>query len=84
MVARLRRLPPANVRHAPGVPMNCAIRWWMSDFAVDVDREDDGRWIADVGELPGVMVYGASREEAVAKAKVLAVRVLAERREHGE
>jgi predicted RNase H-like HicB family nuclease len=56
----------------------------MSDFAVDVDREDDGRWIADVGELPGVMVYGASREEAVAKAKVLAVRVLAERREHGE
>jgi predicted RNase H-like HicB family nuclease len=56
----------------------------MSDFAVGVEREDDGRWIADVGELPGVMVYGASREEAVAKAKVLAVRVLAERFKHGE
>lgn len=56
----------------------------MSDFTVDVERESDGRWIGEVTELPGVLVYGASREEAVAKAKALAFRVLADRLEHGE
>lgn len=56
----------------------------MSDFTVDLERETDGRWIGEVVELPGVMVYGASREEAVAKAKALAFRVLADRLEHGE
>lgn len=56
----------------------------MSDFTVDVEREDDGRWIGEVTELPGVMVYGKTRDEAVAKAKVLAFRVLADRLEHGE
>jgi predicted RNase H-like HicB family nuclease len=44
----------------------------------------DGRWIADVIDLPGVMAYGASRAEAVAKAKALALRVLADRLENGE
>jgi predicted RNase H-like HicB family nuclease len=56
----------------------------MNDFTVDIEREDDGRWIGEVRELPGVMVYGASREEAVARAKALAFRVLADRLEHGE
>jgi predicted RNase H-like HicB family nuclease len=56
----------------------------MNDFTVDIEREDDGRWIGEVPELPGVMVYGASREEAVARAKALAFRVLADRLEHGE
>ncbi len=56
----------------------------MSDFTVDVEQEDDGRWIGEVSELPGVMVYGENREEAVAKAKALAFRVLADRLEHGE
>jgi predicted RNase H-like HicB family nuclease len=56
----------------------------MSDFTVDVERETDGRWIGEVPELPGVMVYGVSRDEAVAKAKALAFRVLADRLEHGE
>ena len=51
----------------------------MSDFTVEVEREDDGRWIGDVVDLPGVLAYGATREEAVAKAKVLAFRVLADR-----
>jgi predicted RNase H-like HicB family nuclease len=51
---------------------------------VEVDRESDGRWIAEVTDLSGVMVYGATREEAVAKAKALALRVLADRLEHGE
>ena len=56
----------------------------MSDFTVDLELETDGRWIGEVVELPGVMVYGASRDEAVAKAKALAFRVLADRLEHGE
>ncbi|MBM4285951.1 MAG: type II toxin-antitoxin system HicB family antitoxin [Deltaproteobacteria bacterium] len=53
-------------------------------FTVDYEQEEDGRWIAEVLELPGVMVYGASKEEALAKAQVLALRVVAERLEHGE
>lgn len=56
----------------------------MSDFTVDVERETDGRWIGEVTELPGVLVYGDSRDEALAKAKALAFRVLADRLEHGE
>ena len=44
---------------------------------IEIDQEEDGRWIADVPELPGVMVYGPSREEAVAKVKALALRVIA-------
>lgn len=53
-------------------------------FTVEYEQEEDGRWIAEVLELPGVMVYGATREEALAKAQALALRVLAERLEHGE
>ena len=53
-------------------------------LTLTIDREDDGRWIVEVPELPGVMVYGASRSEAMAKAEVLALRVLADRIEHGE
>jgi predicted RNase H-like HicB family nuclease len=56
----------------------------MSDFTVDVERETDGRWIGEVTELPGVLVYAGTRDEAVAKAKALAFRVLADRLEHGE
>jgi len=56
----------------------------MSDFIVEIDREDDGRWIGEVTDLPGVLAYGRSRDEAVAKAKALAFRVLADRLEHGE
>ncbi|MGH8225902.1 MAG: type II toxin-antitoxin system HicB family antitoxin [Gammaproteobacteria bacterium] len=53
-------------------------------FRVEVEREADGRWIAEVTPLPGVLAYGASSEEAVAKAQALALRVLADRLEHGE
>lgn len=52
--------------------------------AVEVEQEIDGRWIAEVPELPGVLAYGQSREEAVRKAQVLSLHVLAERLEHGE
>ena len=47
-------------------------------------RETDGRWIADVPELPGVTVYGTTSEEATLRAKALALRVIAEEIEHGE
>jgi predicted RNase H-like HicB family nuclease len=56
----------------------------MSDFTVDVELETDGRWIGEVTELPGVLAYGATRDEAVAKTKALAFRVLADRLEYGE
>jgi len=56
----------------------------MNDFTVEVERETDGRWISEVVDLPGVLAYGESRDEAVARAKALAFRVLADRLEHGE
>jgi predicted RNase H-like HicB family nuclease len=51
---------------------------------VEVEREADGRWLADVPALTGALAYGQSREEAVAKVEALALRILAERLEHGE
>ena len=53
-------------------------------FTIEHEREEDGRWLAEVPELPGVLAYGATAEEAMAKAQVLALRVLAERLEHNE
>jgi predicted RNase H-like HicB family nuclease len=53
-------------------------------FVVEIDQEADGRWIAEVVALPGVMAYGSSRADALAKVEVLALRVLADRLEHGE
>ena len=53
-------------------------------FSIECEREDDGRWLAEVPELPGVLAYGKTAAEAQAKAQVLALRVLAERIEHGE
>lgn len=53
-------------------------------FTVEVEQETDGRWIAEVVDLPGVLSYGADRREAIAHAQALALRVLADRLEHGE
>jgi predicted RNase H-like HicB family nuclease len=53
-------------------------------FTIEHEREEDGRWLAEVPELPGVLAYGATRDEAMARAEVLALRVLAERLEHSE
>ena len=53
-------------------------------YSVETEKEDDGRWIAEVPELPGVLAYGESRDEAVRKAQALSLHVLAERMEHGE
>ena len=51
---------------------------------LEVGREADGRWIAEIPDLPGVMSYGKTRKEAVARTKALALRVLADRLERGE
>jgi predicted RNase H-like HicB family nuclease len=53
-------------------------------LTVELDRETDGRWIAEVVDLPGVLVYGATREEALAAAQALALRVVADKLENGE
>ena len=49
-----------------------------------LEQEDDGRWLGEIPDLPGVMAYGQTREEAVARVKALALRVMADRLEHGE
>lgn len=51
---------------------------------IEIEQEIDGRWIADVTDLSGVMAYGQTRADAIAKAKALALRVLADRLENGE
>jgi predicted RNase H-like HicB family nuclease len=53
-------------------------------YKVETEQETDGRWLAEVPELPVVLAYGASQDEAVRKAQALSLRVLAERLEHGE
>ena len=54
------------------------------NFTIELEQEEDSRWIARVVELPGVMTYGVSPDEAKARVQTLALRVLAERLEHGE
>jgi predicted RNase H-like HicB family nuclease len=51
---------------------------------IEIEREDDGRWIGEAPALPGVMAYGDTEEEALAKTEALALRVMADRLEHGE
>jgi predicted RNase H-like HicB family nuclease len=53
-------------------------------FDIQYEQEVDGRWIAEVTELPGVLAYGRTLDEAMAKVQALALRVLADRLEHGE
>ena len=53
-------------------------------LTLEIEREDDGRWLAEVPDLPGVLAYGDSRDQAVARVEALALRVLADRLEHGE
>lgn len=51
---------------------------------IEIEREDDGRWIADVPDLPGTLAYGETRADAIARVETLALRVIADRLEHGE
>ena len=67
--------------------------WWVPGlngtftsvtFTIELEREEDGRWIAEVPDLPGVLCYGQDRDEAVAGVQALALRVIAERLENRE
>ena len=51
---------------------------------IEVEPEEDGRWLAEVPDVPGVLTYGTTRPEAIARAQALCLRVLADRLEHGE
>ena len=51
---------------------------------IEIEREEDGRWIAEVNDLPGVLAYGKTRDKAIAKVEALALRVIADRLDHGE
>lgn len=53
-------------------------------LSIELDREQDGRWIAEALELPGVMTYGETREEAIRNTERLAIEVVADRVQHGE
>jgi predicted RNase H-like HicB family nuclease len=53
-------------------------------FRIEVEREEDGRCLAEIVDLPGVLAYGVSERDAINKAKALALRVIADRIEHGE
>ncbi len=53
-------------------------------LTIELEQEEDGRWIAEVTDLPGLLVYGQTREEALAKVRVLTLRVIADRLDHGE
>ena len=53
-------------------------------FTIEVEQEEDERWLTEIPELPGVLAYGQTREEAIARVQALALRVWAERLEHGE
>ena len=79
---------PKTVKH----PVWCSACWTASSdgtvpivvFSVELERENDGRWLAEVPALAGVMAYGTDRDEAVARVQALALRVIAERLEHRE
>ena len=62
-------------------PVFCALEYFMNRYAIEFDREDDGRWIAEIPILPGVMAYGASQQEAKVNVEILALRVTADRME---
>ncbi|MEM8638328.1 MAG: type II toxin-antitoxin system HicB family antitoxin [Cyanobacteria bacterium P01_G01_bin.54] len=56
----------------------------LEHLTIETEREDDGRWIAEVLKMPGVLVYGDSQQVAVSRVQALALRVIADKLEHGE
>ena len=84
-----RRCPPCHLRRSgdgrsAALLRSCYLTPMSETFPIELEREDDGRWIAEVPDLPGTLCYGASRDEAIARVQALALRVLAERLEHAE
>ncbi|AHJ29776.1 hypothetical protein NSP_34520 [Nodularia spumigena CCY9414] len=55
-----------------------------SQFTIEVEQEDDGRWIAEILEIPGVLVYAFTQQQAISNVQALALRVIADKLEHGE
>lgn len=53
-------------------------------LSIECEREEDGRWIAEIMQIPGAMAYGQTRDEAIARAEIVALRALADQIEHGE
>lgn len=74
----------AAARDRCGPPGDTAEYVEVVNLRVDLDREEDGRWIAEVLDLPGVMCYGQTRDEAICSAERLAIEVIADRIAHGE
>ena len=68
-----------NLRRIEGT-----IQFGVRQMKIEIERETDGRWIAEVPDLPGVMAYGTTRQDAVAKAEALALHIIADRLDHGE
>ena len=64
--------------------VECGCAMSNQKFTIEIEQEQDQRWIAEVVELPGVMTYGNSPDDAMARVQALALRVLADRLEHGE
>jgi len=56
----------------------------LTTFKIEIERENDGRWLAEVVKLPGVLAYCDTEQAAISKVQALALRVIAERLEHGE
>ena len=81
------RLEKKIVSSADGRPVDRQLARCYSagvTLTIELEREADGRWAAEIATLPGVMCYGADRDEAVAHVQALALRVIAERLEHRE
>jgi predicted RNase H-like HicB family nuclease len=71
-------------RFANTIVPNVSITMNTAKLIIEIEQEDDGRWIAELPNLPGVLAYGQTRDEAVLNAQILAFRVIADRLEHGE
>ena len=80
--AKKKRIETAEQDRSLSGPHPCIILSPM--LRIETEREDDGRWLAEVPELPGVLSYGATDAEARARATALALRVIAERLDNGE
>ena len=80
------RHPARNSRTASHGRISIAGRAYngVVHLSIDIDREEDGRWIAEALELPGVMTYGQTREEAISNTERLAIEVIADRIKHDE
>ena len=72
------------MRSSPGYCYSDISRELNMNFTLECEQEVDGRWIAEVPELPGVIAYGSCSADAIAKAEVLALRVIADQLENGE